>query len=83
MSARPEAPTFTLTTASALRQEREGMRLQALQMRLYLKTTRVDSLERALSQHVAAVALALPPALAPTPALVTHTPSRQRCSEGA
>ena len=38
------------------------MRLQALQMRLYLKTTRADNLERALSQHVAAVALTPAPA---------------------
>ena len=42
---------------SALRtaQEREGMRLQALQLRLYIADTRCKALEEALLQHVEAV----------------------------
>ena len=67
---------------SALRaaQEREGTRLQALQMRLYLKTTRVDALEKALAQHVAAVGL---PTIAPEdgePLSVELEPARTKSS---
>ena len=41
-------------------QEREGTRLQALQLRLYIANSRVTSLEDALSKHVAAVGLPMP-----------------------
>ena len=39
----------------ALAQERESTRLQALQLRLYIQTSRVAALEGALAKHVAAV----------------------------
>ena len=45
----------------AAAQEREGMRLQALRLRLYIATSRVSVLEDALAQHVAAVGGVGPP----------------------
>ena len=57
LAAAQAAHQQALESALRMSQEREGTRLQALQMRLYLQTSRVDTLERALADHVAAVGL--------------------------
>ena len=55
LAAAHQAHQSALEGALRAAQEREGMRLQALQLRLYISDSRSRALEDALSQHIAAV----------------------------